>query len=84
MVSLLYNSTSNVNDISKATLNHFSSADVTSAQFRDTFSFRVDSILDNDFEESYNSIPSKVRRLIKPEIYLWICLVCKRDGPEEV
>ena len=76
MVSLLYNSTSNVNDISKATLNHFSSVDVTSAQFQDTFSFRVDSTLDNDFEESYNSIPSKVRRLIKPEIYLWICLVC--------
>jgi hypothetical protein len=44
----------------------------------------VDSTLDNGFEESFNSIPSKVRRLIKPEIYLWICLVCERDDPEEV
>ena len=25
-----------------------------------------------------------VGRLIKPEIYLCICLVCERDGPEEV
>jgi hypothetical protein len=46
--------------------------------------FRVDITLENGFEESYTSIPSKVRRLIKPGIYLWICLVCERDGPEEV
>lgn len=83
MVSLLYNSTSNVNDISKAILNHFSSVDVTSAQFQDTFLFRVDITLENGFE-SHTSIPSKVRRLIKPGIYLWICLACERDGPEEV
>jgi phosphatidylinositol kinase/protein kinase (PI-3 family) len=84
MVSILYNSTSNVNDISKAIINHFSSVDVTSAQFQDTFLFRIDITLENGFEESYTSIPSKVRRLIKPAIYLWICLVCERDGPEEV
>ena len=81
MVSLLYNGTSNVSDISKATLNHFGSV----CNFSSISGlFRVDSTLDNGFEESYNSIPSKVRRLIKPEIYLWICLVCERDDPEEV
>ena len=32
----------------------------------------------------FYTIYSNVGKLIKPEIYLWTCLVRERGGPEEV